>query len=93
MKLLQKNTNYILRSTRSELALIMNINPDRCVHKGSMRLFSVHRGILFIQGYSTEKQGEDTAGDSWRDWVRTGMPGGIVLVAYDPGMATKALID
>ena len=32
-------------------------------------------------------------GDSWRDWLRTGMPGGIMLVSEAPGAVTKALID
>ena len=32
-------------------------------------------------------------GYSWRDWLRTGMPCGIILVAPAPGGATNALID
>ena len=36
---------------------------------------------------------QDTAGDSWEDWLRTGVPGGIVLAAYAQGAAMKALID
>ena len=34
-----------------------------------------------------------TPGDSWRDWLRTGVPGGVMLAAYAPEGAMKALID
>ena len=33
------------------------------------------------------------AGDCWRVWIRTRMPGGIMLAAKAPGEAMKALID
>ena len=31
----------------------------------------------------------DTVGDSWRDWLRIGGAGGIMLAAYAPGGATN----
>ena len=34
-----------------------------------------------------------TLGDSWRDWLRTVVPGGVMLAAYAPEGAMKALID
>ena len=34
-----------------------------------------------------------TPRDSWRDWLRTGVPGGVMLAAYAPEGAMKALID
>ena len=34
-----------------------------------------------------------TPGDSWRDWLRTEVPGVVMLAAYTPEAATKALID
>ena len=33
-----------------------------------------------------------THGDIWRDWLRTGVSGGVMLVPYAPEGATKALI-
>ena len=32
-----------------------------------------------------------TPGDSWRDWLRTGVPGGVMLAAYALEGAMKAL--
>ena len=32
-------------------------------------------------------------GDGWRGWLKTGGPGGVMLAAYAPGEATKALTD
>ena len=33
------------------------------------------------------------AGDSWRDWLGTGISGEIMLAVYASGGATKALLD
>ena len=35
----------------------------------------------------------DIPGDSWRDLVRIGVPGGVMLAAYAPEGSTKVLID
>ena len=35
----------------------------------------------------------ETAGDIWRDSIKTEMPGGILLAAYGPQGTTKSLID
>ena len=34
-----------------------------------------------------------THGDSWRNCIRTGVPGGVISAAYAPEGAMKALID
>ena len=51
---------------------------------------------LETRGAAVKKQKPkklDTARDNWRDWLRTGMPRGIMLTAYAPWLATKAFID
>ena len=35
----------------------------------------------------------NTVGDKLRDWLSTGMPGGIMLAAYAPVGATETLTD
>ena len=43
------------------------------------------RGAAILKQTSKKR---DKAGDNWKDWLRTGMPDGIMSVAYIPGGAT-----
>ena len=46
---------------------------------------------LIIAGYTYIELA--TPGDGWGVWLRTGVPGRVMLAAYAPEWATKALID
>ena len=41
---------------------------------------------VFIKLYCMDKTSEKLAapGDGWRGWLRTGVPGGVMLAAYAP---------
>ena len=44
-----------------------------------------------IRKHTTKKLAP--SGHSWGDWLRTGVPGGVMLVAYAPEGAMKTLTD
>ena len=58
--------------------------------KEKMTAAEKHRGAEVFWKHASKKM--DTAGDSWRDWLRIGLPGGIMLAAYVLGGPTKTLI-